>query len=51
MKKGTVGFDIINIQDVLEMKFHRREILESRIQLDPIENKLAYFKERTVTSC
>jgi hypothetical protein len=42
--KRTVSFDIINNQDVLETKFNRPENFESRIHLDKIENKLAYFK-------
>jgi hypothetical protein len=46
--KRTVTFDTLNNQDVLEMKFHRRENLESRIQLNKIEKELAYFKERNV---
>jgi hypothetical protein len=49
--KRTVLFDIINNQDVLETKIHCRENLESRIHVHKIENKLAYFKERTVKWC
>jgi hypothetical protein len=49
--KSSVLFDIINNQDVLETKIHRRENRECRIHLDKIGNKLAYFKERTVKWC